>query len=77
MEPKTVAEEFGGRTYAQLKASLAEVFVAHFSEFRAAKKELLANPEHLRKVLKAGSAEAAAIASAKMAEVKQKIGLAI
>ena len=77
MEPKTVAEEFGGKTYAQLKASLAEVFVAHFADFRAAKKEFLANPEHLARVLKAGSAQAAAIASAKMAGVKQKIGLAI
>jgi tryptophanyl-tRNA synthetase len=77
MEPKTVAEEFGGKTYAQLKASLAEVFVNHFADFRAAKAKLLAKPEDLAKVLTAGSAQAAKIASKKMDEVKQKIGLAI
>ena len=77
MEAKIVAEEFGGKTYAQLKTSLAEVVVDYFADFRATKKELLAKPKNLMKVLEEGSARASKIASAKMEAVKQKIGLAI
>ena len=77
MEPKTVAEEFGGKTYAQLKASLAEVFVEHFADFRTTKAKLLAKPVKLAKILKAGSARADKIAAKKMEEVRKKIGLVL
>jgi tryptophanyl-tRNA synthetase len=77
MEPKTVAEEFGGKSYAQLKASLAEVFVDYFANFRTAKEKLLAKPDDLAKVLKEGSESAAKVANRKMDEVRKKIGLAI
>ena len=77
MESKLVTEEFGGKTYAQLKASLAKVFVHYFAEFRAQKQKLIAKPEHLRKILKKGSTSANKIASKKMEEVKEKIGLLI
>jgi tryptophanyl-tRNA synthetase len=77
MEPKLVAEEFGGKTYAQLKASLAEVFVDHFADFRRTKEELLAKPSGLIEVLKEGSGRAGKIAAKKMDEVKEKIGLTL
>lgn len=77
MEPKLVVEEFGGKTYAQLKASLAEVFVDHFAEFRVKKAKLLAKPAGLVKILKEGSAAANNVAEKKIKEVQEKIGVAI
>ena len=77
MEPKTVAEEFNGKTYAQLKASLSEVFIDHFAEFRVKKAKLLAKPTGLVKILKDGSAAANKVAEKKIKEVQEKIGVAI
>ncbi len=77
MEPKLIAEEFGGKTYAQLKASLAEVFVDHFAEFRKTKAKLLAKPNSIVKILKEGSGAANKIASKKIKEVQEKIGVGL
>jgi tryptophanyl-tRNA synthetase len=77
MEPQTVAKEFAGENYAALKMRLAEVVVGHFAEFREKKKQLLTKPKVLAKILTKGSARAEKIANKKIAEVKEKIGLAL
>ena len=77
MEPKLVAEEFAGKSYAQFKASLAEVFVAYFADFRTNKQKLMAKPKEIAKILNTGSAKANAIADKKIQEVKERIGLAL
>ncbi len=77
MEPQTVAKEFAGENYAALKMRLAEVIVGHFAEFREKKKQLLAKPKALAKILRKGSGRAEKIAGKKIVEVKEKIGLAL
>ncbi len=76
-EPKAVAKEFTGQSYSALKNRLAELMAAYFSEFRSKKKTLLAKPSTLVEVLRDCSEKAAAIATKKVAEVKQKIGLTL
>jgi tryptophanyl-tRNA synthetase len=75
LEPKTVAEEFGGSTYAEFKKKLTVLVSSYFAEFRANKKKLMAKSDALMKILDAGSKKAQKVADAKMIEVKQKVGL--
>lgn len=77
MDPHLVAKEFTGESYAKFKGALATVISDHFADFRARKKELMAKPKELIKILKSGSEEAAKVAEKKMEEVKEKVGLAI
>ena len=77
MEPQTVAKEFAGENYSVLKKRLAELVTDHFAGFRARKKELLAKPNGLVKILTEGSARAAKIANKKIGQVKEKMGLAL
>lgn len=76
-EPKRVAEEFRGKSYAHFKESLTKLIAGHFKGFRTKKKALLAKPGELTKILAEGSAAAAKIAEKKMIEVKAKVGLSI
>lgn len=76
-EPKEIAREFAGKTYSEFKKSLAELVADYFVDFRMQKEKLLAKPATLVKILNDGSARAAKVADAKMAEVKKKVGLAI
>lgn len=77
MEPKTVAKEFAGEKYSHFKEALAKLVGDHFTEFRLEKKEWLADPKALAKILEDGSKKATHVAEKKLTEVKQKIGLAI
>ena len=77
MEPQTVAKEFSGERYSDLKKRLAEVVVDYFAEFRAKKQELLAHPKKLVAVLEDGSEKAAKVANKKMEEVRKKIGISL
>jgi tryptophanyl-tRNA synthetase len=70
-----IEKEFSGKTYSQFKNSLAELVADHFAGFRKNKKELMAKPEELKKVLQRGSEQAAEQASKKILEVKEKVGL--
>jgi tryptophanyl-tRNA synthetase len=74
MEPAMAAKEFSGESYSVLKTRLTEVVVEHFAPFRAAKKELLAKPAAIRKILADGSKKAGTVAAKKMMEVKKKVG---
>lgn len=68
-------KEFAGRNYFQFKSALADLIANYFSEFREKKSVLLSKQKNLKKVIDAGSFKAKKIASAKMKEVKKKIGI--
>jgi tryptophanyl-tRNA synthetase len=75
MEPKLIADEFGGKNYSQLKMSLAEVVSTSFAEFREKKEKLLDKPKKLIAELERGAKKAGKIAEKKMTEVRKKIGI--
>lgn len=75
MEPKIVAEEFKGKTYATFKEALTKLVADRFTEFRAEKKMLLARPKNLIATLESGSKKATAVAEKKIEEVKKRIGI--
>ncbi|MBI4054190.1 MAG: tryptophan--tRNA ligase [Candidatus Doudnabacteria bacterium] len=63
--------------YAELKGLLADRVADHFAEFRQRRKALAGKPETIKQILAAGSNAAKKIAIRTLAEVKQKIGLAL
>jgi tryptophanyl-tRNA synthetase len=65
----------GKLKYSELKDTLAKDISEYFAEFREKKKELMAKPEYLAKVLGQGANKAKKVASETLLEVKQKIGL--
>ncbi len=70
-----IEKRFSGKNYSELKKSLAEEISNYFADFRKKKKSLLAKPYTLKTILSAGSKKASAKASAKISEVKKKVGL--
>ncbi|MEK9180226.1 MAG: tryptophan--tRNA ligase [Patescibacteria group bacterium] len=77
MDVKAAEKAFSGKSYAEFKSALVELVSNYFSNFREQKKSLLAKPQSLVAILNAGSEKARAVAEKKIAEVKQKIGIAI
>ena len=73
---KTLESKFSGVRYSDFKVALADLVINYFADFRAKKEELMSKPKHLVEVLLNGSAKANKIASAKMEEVKNKVGIA-
>lgn len=73
---KKLEGKFNGVRYSDFKMALADLVINYFADFRAKKEELISKPKHLIEVLRDGSAQAAKIASAKMEEVKNKVGIA-
>jgi len=67
----------GSIRYSELKDILAERIADHFADFRAKRKEFAKNPTAIKKIILDGSKKAKKIASATLAEVKEKIGLKI
>lgn len=74
---KQVEQSFAKSSYSDFKSSLADLVVSHFSGFRTKKKSLLTEPQTLVATLLSGSKAASKIASKKMEEVKEKIGLTL
>ncbi len=70
-----IEKRFAGKGYGEFKKSLVETISNYFADFRKKKKSLLAKPDSLKKVLRHGSGQASVKASAKIAEVKKKVGL--
>jgi tryptophanyl-tRNA synthetase len=68
-------KRFRGKQYGEFKRAVAEAVVTHLAPFRARKIALMKKPATLKKMLAAGSAQAAKVANAKIAEVKKKVGL--
>ena len=74
---KAIAElekEYRGKNYAVFKKDLAEIIIESLSPIQKKYKELSANPDYIKKVLRDGAEKAKAIASQTMAEVRSKIG---
>ncbi len=75
---KTVAAletEFAGKNYGQFKAAVAEVIVNALAPFRKKKMELVKDPKKALKVFASGAKKANKVASAKLKEAYQKVGL--
>ena len=78
---KTLAGEFRAQIkdetikYSELKTALGDAIADYFADFRAKKKELLADKQQLAQILADGAARAREIAHTTMMEVKEKTGL--
>lgn len=65
----------GGLGYGTIKKELWAKIDAHFSDYRARRKELLRTPEKLEAVLRAGAERARTEARKTLAEAKRAVGL--
>jgi tryptophanyl-tRNA synthetase len=70
-----IEKEFAGKNYGQFKTYVAELVANALAPIRKAKMELMQNPKKVLKAFAAGDKQANKIASAKLAEVYEKIGL--
>lgn len=70
-----VAYEDGSIKYAELKEVVADRVSDYFSDFRARRKELTADPVAVRRILAAGAKKAQAAADETMKLVYQRVGL--
>jgi len=77
ISPEKIEIKFKNKGYIDFKLDLANVISNYFSSYREKKAELLKNPAFLKKLIKNGSEKAAKVASAKLLEVKEKIGIKI
>jgi tryptophanyl-tRNA synthetase len=57
------------------KTRLADNVIAHLTPYRARRQELLASPDRVRQILRAGAEKARAVAGVTMAEARAKVGL--
>ena len=65
----------GGAAYGYLKQDLFELINTYFAKARARKKELLANPDHLRAILTKGAEKARAKATVTLDMARDRMGL--
>jgi len=74
---RTMRAEYDAGTlrYADLKAQLAEDMIRAIAPIRARREELMADPARVWAILDAGAERARAVATAVMAEVREKMGL--
>ncbi len=72
-----VEMKFEGKNYSDFKSDLAGLIGDYFADYRENKAELLKNPGKLKKLIESGSKEANEVASAKISEVKEKVGIKI
>ena len=70
-----IEKRFSGKGYGEFKNSLAETISDYFADFRKKKIKLITNNSKLITILNAGSKKASVKASAKIKEVKKKVGL--
>lgn len=69
------AHKKGDIRYSELKELLAGRIADHFADFRKRRKELLANPDKIKKVLADGAKKMREAASGTMEEARKKTGL--
>lgn len=67
--------KYGTAKYSAFKKTLAKAIIKKFAPYRKKKTKLLAKPEALWKIAARGTKAANAIANAKLAEIKKKVGL--
>jgi len=70
-----IEKRFAGKGYGEFKKSLVETISNYFADFRKKKIKLITNNSKLITILNAGSKKASVKASAKIKEVKKKVGL--
>lgn len=70
-----IEKEMKGISYGAFKESLAELLVEKLEPFRAKKEELSGREVYVREILKQGEEKARKIASMKMEEVRNKMGI--
>ena len=73
--PADVLRERGGQGFGVFKDALADALIAHLAPIRAEIERLLAAPDHLDAVLRAGAARARDIAEPIVAEAEHMVGL--
>jgi len=74
---KAIAElekEYEGKNYSVFKKDLAEIIIESLSPIQKKYKELSANPDYIKRILRQGAEKAKTIASQTMAEIRSKIG---
>ena len=71
---EAVLAEFGGRQFSTFKKALAEVATTTLGRIGSEVKRLMADPDHIDRILAGGSARARAIAGPVMDEVKDIVG---
>lgn len=67
-------QAYAGKSYANFKSDLAEAVVSGLTPLQKKFRELESDTDAVLKILREGSAKAAAIANQTLADVKQKIG---
>ncbi len=72
---KELEKVYSGKGYVEFKNDLAEIVIEYLAPFQKKFKELKKDQNYVKKVLEDGAEKARAIASEKISEVKQKIGL--
>lgn len=72
---KDIEKEYKNKDYSAFKKDLAEVIIAGLKPIQEKYKELENNPSYVKNILEDGKRKAKAVASKKLNEVKQKIGL--
>lgn len=70
---KRLEKDYAGKGYGEFKQDLAEVVAKFLEDFQ--KRYQAISDQEIRSILQAGSAQAAALAEAKMAEVRRLIGV--
>lgn len=71
---KELEAAYAGKSYAEFKGDLAEAVVSGLSELQKKLADFERDKQSVLKILREGSAKAAAIAEKTLADVKQKIG---
>ncbi|GAB3384735.1 tryptophan--tRNA ligase [Humibacter soli] len=72
---ETIANEYDGRGYGDLKKGLADVIIGEFEPVRARALELLADPAELDRLLGASADRANEVAEATLAKAYERVGL--
>ena len=72
---KDLEAEFAGKGYGDFKKALAEAVIAHLDPIRKKIRHYLDDPAELDKILDKGRAEAQALATKKMVQVRERVGL--
>lgn len=73
-DPHTVAEDYVGRGYGDLKKDVAEAFAAFAQPFHDRVAELLSDPAELDRVLADGAERAAKTAATTLSDVYERVG---
>ncbi|MDR3559361.1 MAG: tryptophan--tRNA ligase, partial [Candidatus Pacebacteria bacterium] len=74
-KPEEIEKEYAGKGYAEFKNGLADVTIAFLEPFQKKLKEY--DDEKVLEILRAGAEKVRLLATAKMEEVKKKIGFVL